>query len=68
MSLNKIFIINPKGEITQFDQQFYKKSYPLINEMVDMMFPSIEAAPEAKLALSQPASQTFLQEAQQQIG
>ena len=39
---NKIFIINPKGQIKQFNHLFYDKSYPMINEMVDMMFPSIE--------------------------
>ena len=42
---NKIFIINPKGEISQINQIYYQKSYSLINEMVDFMFPGIVNLP-----------------------
>lgn len=38
----KIFIINPKGEIKQNQNSRYKKSYPSINLLVDMMFPSVK--------------------------
>lgn len=40
ISLGKIFIINHEGEIHHFNQM-YKKSYPLLTELVDEMFPSI---------------------------
>lgn len=39
-SLSKIFIINPEGEIHHFDST-YKKSYPLLTELVDEMFPNL---------------------------
>lgn len=44
ISVSKIFIINPQGEIKQHNQLYYKKSYPMINELVDTMFPSIEVS------------------------
>lgn len=45
ISSSKIFIINPKGEVTQFNNSYFHKSYPMINEIYDMMFPSIEGPP-----------------------
>ena len=41
INLGKIYIINPKGQIKQFNQM-YVKSYPQINVIVDMMFPTID--------------------------
>jgi phosphatidate phosphatase LPIN len=46
ISSSKIFIINPKGEVSQFNNNFFQKSYPMINEIYDMMFPSIEGPPQ----------------------
>lgn len=45
LSINegKIFIINPEGQIKQKDTQ-YLKSYEMINQLIDMMFPSISVA------------------------
>mmetsp|Transcript_15334 Transcript_15334/g.25917 ORF Transcript_15334/g.25917 Transcript_15334/m.25917 type:complete len:175 (+) Transcript_15334:838-1362(+) len=41
----KIFIINPKGEINQkFIDERYRKSYPLISAMLDMIFPPLNPA------------------------
>ena len=40
ISLGKIFIINHDGEIHHFEST-YKKSYPLLTEIVDEMFPTI---------------------------
>lgn len=37
----KIFIINEKGDITQYNN-YYKTSYTNINDMVDNMFPSVK--------------------------
>ncbi|RYY35766.1 hypothetical protein EON62_02245, partial [archaeon] len=39
----KIFIINPQGEIRQFNLN-YRKSYPSINAMVHEMFPAMTEA------------------------
>jgi phosphatidate phosphatase LPIN len=39
ISLNRIFIVNHDGEIHHYNST-YKKSYPLLNELVDDMFPS----------------------------
>lgn len=40
INLGKIFIINPGGEVKQF-HNMYIKSYPEIDKLVDVMFPSI---------------------------
>jgi phosphatidate phosphatase LPIN len=40
ISRNKIFLINEKGEITQYNH-YYKTSYININEMVYEMFPPL---------------------------
>ena len=40
ISLGRIFIINHDGEIHHFEST-YKKSYPLLTELVDDMFPTI---------------------------
>jgi phosphatidate phosphatase PAH1 len=37
----KIFIINPSGEIKQYQNEMYSKSYPSIQVLVDMMFPNL---------------------------
>ena len=39
---NKIYIINEKGKINQFNK-FYKTTYPEINEIVDEMYPNIKS-------------------------
>ena len=38
IALHRIFIINPEGEIHHFNSE-YKKSYPLLTEIVNEMFP-----------------------------
>jgi phosphatidate phosphatase PAH1 len=38
INLSRIFIINPEGEVHHFNSQ-YKKSYPLLTELVHEMFP-----------------------------
>jgi phosphatidate phosphatase LPIN len=43
INLGKIFIINKSSEIHHFNSM-YKKSYPLLNEIVDEMFPSVPSA------------------------
>ncbi len=40
VSLNRIFIVNHDGEIHHYNST-YKKSYPLLSELVDDMFPSM---------------------------
>ena len=40
ISLNRIFIVNHDGEIHHFNST-YKKSYPLLSELVDDMFPTM---------------------------
>lgn len=39
VSLGKIFIINPQGEVHHFESQQYKKTYAMIAEMSDQIFP-----------------------------
>ena len=39
ISLTRIFIVNHDGEIHHFNST-YKKSYPLLTELVDDIFPS----------------------------
>jgi len=41
ISLGRIFIINHDGEIHHYNST-YKKSYPLLTELVDDMFPEID--------------------------
>ncbi len=41
ISLGRIFIINHDGEIHHYNST-YKKSYPLLTELVDDMFPAID--------------------------
>ena len=43
VSKTKIFIINEKGEITQYNKN-YKTSYLHINDMVNEMFPTIKGS------------------------
>jgi phosphatidate phosphatase LPIN len=43
ISLGRIFIINHDGEIHHYNST-YKKSYPLLTELADDMFPSITKA------------------------
>lgn len=43
ISLGRIFIINHDGEIHHYNST-YKKSYPLLTELVDDMFPAIGRA------------------------
>mmetsp|Transcript_17982 Transcript_17982/g.15903 ORF Transcript_17982/g.15903 Transcript_17982/m.15903 type:complete len:143 (+) Transcript_17982:139-567(+) len=43
IDFRRIFIINPQGEVVIL-QSMYKKSYPLINELVDQMFPPVCSA------------------------
>lgn len=38
--MSNIFIIDEKGEIKQLNNS-YKKSYSLLNEIVDQLFPSL---------------------------
>lgn len=38
INLSRIFIINPDGEVHHFNSA-YKKSYPLLTELVHEMFP-----------------------------
>jgi phosphatidate phosphatase PAH1 len=38
--MNNIFIIDEKGEIMQLNNSF-KKSYNLLNEIVDELFPAL---------------------------
>jgi phosphatidate phosphatase PAH1 len=38
--MNNIFIIDEKGEIMQLNNS-YKKSYNLLNEIVDELFPPL---------------------------
>ncbi|CAI2381834.1 unnamed protein product [Moneuplotes crassus] len=45
IDFKRIFIVNPQGEIVIL-KSMYKKSYPLINELVDQMFPSVCIATE----------------------
>jgi len=45
ISLGRIFIINHDGEIHHYNSA-YKKSYPLLTELVDDMFPAIDKAIE----------------------
>ncbi len=40
ISLNRIFIVNHDGEIHHYNST-YKKSYPLLTELVDDMFPDM---------------------------
>lgn len=40
IDFKRIFIVNPQGEIVIL-KSMYKKSYPLINELVDQMFPPV---------------------------
>lgn len=40
INIRRIFIINPKSEVVVF-RSMYKKSYPLMNELVDQMFPPV---------------------------
>ena len=40
INFRKIFIINPQGEVVILKSMF-KKSYPLINELVDQIFPPV---------------------------
>ena len=40
ISLKKIFIINPQSEVVIL-QSMYKKTYELINDMVDQVFPPV---------------------------
>ena len=39
--MQNIFIIDEKGEIMQLNNS-YKKSYPLLNEIVDQLFPKLD--------------------------
>lgn len=41
VELGKIFIINPEGKILCYNSQ-YRKSYPMLTEMVDEMFPAFK--------------------------
>ena len=38
---SKVFIINPEGELYNYGTPMYKKSYSLLAERVDEMFPSV---------------------------
>lgn len=38
IELSRIFIINEKGEVTQLNNS-YKKTYNLLNEIVNELFP-----------------------------
>ena len=40
INFRKIFIINPQGEVVIL-KSMYKKSYPQINELVNLMFPPV---------------------------
>ncbi|EGR28500.1 lipin family protein, putative [Ichthyophthirius multifiliis] len=40
ISIQKIYIINPAGELYQFNNTF-KKSYQMLNDMVDIVFPPL---------------------------
>jgi phosphatidate phosphatase LPIN len=42
IELSKIFIINEKGEVTQLNNS-YKKTYTLLNEIVDELFPPLNS-------------------------
>ena len=39
--LGKIFIINPQSVIHHYESKQYQKTYPMIAEMLDQMFPSV---------------------------
>lgn len=41
MSLSKIFIINPTGEVHHYESLQHKKNYHIIAEMCDQIFPPI---------------------------
>lgn len=38
--LGKIFIINPDGDVHHYESVVYKKSYALLSEMCDQIFPA----------------------------
>ena len=40
INIKRIFIINPQGEVIVL-KSMYKKSYPLMNDLVDQMFPLV---------------------------
>jgi phosphatidate phosphatase LPIN len=42
IDFRRIFIVNPQSEIVIF-KSMYKKSYLLMNEIVDQMFPSVSS-------------------------
>jgi len=39
--LSKVFIINPDGEIHHYESQMYQKTYKMLAEMADQMFPPL---------------------------
>ncbi len=41
IELSRIFIINEQGEVIQLNNS-YKKTYTLINQIVDELFPAIK--------------------------
>jgi phosphatidate phosphatase PAH1 len=41
IQLQKIFIINPQGEIHHFEASWYRKSYEQLSNLVDQMYPSV---------------------------
>ena len=41
VELSKIFMINPDGEVMCYNSK-YRKTYPLLTEMVDDMFPAFK--------------------------
>lgn len=53
ISLGRIFIINHDGEIHHFEST-YKKSYPLLTELVDEMFPIIPCIKNQQIDLISP--------------
>lgn len=44
INYKRIFIINPQGEVVVL-KSMYKKSYPLMNQLVDQMFPAVSSKP-----------------------